>query len=313
MNVFVTGGLGFLGSHVVRRLLYDNHTVTLYDRKPITLYNHKPSVFDNRNSYIQGDLLDVDTLDRAMICAKPDLVIHLAALADVRNALKEPTNQVQLNLVATANVLEAMRVASVPHIVFTSSAVVYGTQTGIVTETSALGHQTSIYGAMKLASESLIEAYCEGYGLRGDIFRLVSVVGEGYRHGNLMDFYQRLKADPTQIRVLGSLQQKKFYIYAGDVVEAMMCAVNKHQVEHPGTEIWNVSHESFSTIDDSIDAVCNVLNIDPERLDGGDKWTGDLPSLKLGTYKLGTLGWYPRTSIHEGMRRTVESFVERGL
>jgi len=163
------------------------------------------------------------------------------------NALKQPREQLQMNLVATFNVLEAMKRARCPRIAFTSTAVVYGDtdskapiticnedgehttftlannrQSKIAERGWVFPQQTSIYGAMKLASESLIAAYCTGYGLSADIYRLVSVVGAGYRHGNVMDFYTRLKANPKTLTLLGSPTQEKFYIDAHDVIEAMM-------------------------------------------------------------------------------------------
>ena len=319
-RAFVTGACGFIGKHLVERLLADGIHVTIYDRKE---QNQFPTA-----TYCRGDVVDQETLDLAMFQAAPTIVYHLAALADVRNALKVPGQQVQQNFLATVNVLEAMRAADVKRIVFTSSAVVYGDtlpsfsrscqQYGhcphVPSELTELGmcfpKQTSIYGAMKLASEALIEAYCVGYGMRADIFRLVSLVGEGYRHGNLMDFYRKLKTDPTQITLLGSGTQQKYYCYVGDFIDALSWV---QAYPHDGAELWNVSHGSPNIIEDSLDAVCECLDIHPARLYQGESWAGDLPSLVLDCSKLCALGWAPKVSIEDGMRRTVRWMMEQNL
>lgn len=321
MKAFVTGAMGFLGTHLVTRLLADQWDVTVYDRKP------RPNAFEP--NYIVGDVCDISKLGVAMQRVQPDLVFHLAALADVRNALKQPQEQVKQNLLATFTVLEAMKVAEVKRIAFTSTAVVYGdtqsNECGFITpmlgditarprpireRRGIFPQQTSIYGAMKLASESLIAAYCEGFGMSADIYRLVSVIGAGYRHGNLMDFYQRLKTDPTKLVLLGSPSQEKYYIAAQDVIDAIALTVAQ---SHAGAELWNLSHHAPSTIADSIDAVCEALSISPERVTGDQPWAGDLPQLVLDCSKLRALGWMPKVDIRDAMRATVRDFVDRGL
>lgn len=306
-RAFVTGANGFIGKHLVARLVTEGWHVTVYD--------HKPATQDAQwHVYIQGDIFENDQLASAMRHADPSVVFHLAALADVRNALKQPNDQMRMNFEATGRVLEAMRAVGVKQIAFTSSAVVYGDTPGCyspIRESSRIfPQQTSIYGAMKLASESLISAYCHGYGMRADIYRLVSLVGEGYRHGNLMDFYRKLQADPTKLTILGTGQQEKYYIYVGDVVDAM---IRTTQREHDGAEIWNVSHDQPNTINDSVQAVCDALDLHPQIVHEGDPWAGDLPGLVLDCSKLRALGWEPKTSIRDGMRKTVHDFLERGL
>lgn len=327
---FVTGAMGFLGAHLVERLIRDGWDLTVYDRKP------KPKTWHASPHYIVGDVLNAAQLAAAMDQTKPDVVFHLAALADVRSALKMPVEQRQQNFLATSFVLEAMRAAGVKRIAFTSSAVVYGdiqptappsavsfafNSTGMSTSTITYSYppavselqfpkQTSIYGAMKLASEALIEAYCEGYGMQSDILRLVSVVGAGYRHGNLMDFYRKLKADRTRLELFGSPTQQKYYIDVHDVIDALMLTVNR---DHAGAEIWNVSHDQPNTIQDSIDAACKVTGAMPEIVSAGESWAGDLPQLVLDCSKLRALGWAPRVPITEGMRATVQDFLDRGI
>ena len=296
-RALVTGGAGFLGTHLVRRLLAEGVAVRIYDHR-----------LERRD-----DVLDRGELVAAMSLWQPTTVYHLAALADVRDALKYPHEQVQQNFLATSYVLEAMRATGAKRLVFTSSAVVYGDSTwSPIAECGVtFPRQTSIYGAMKLASEALIEAYCVGYKMCADIFRLVSLMGEGYHHGNLIDFYRKLKADPTHIEIHGSDGQGKYYCDVGNLMDAIRL-VDAHP--HEGAEIWNVSHDKPNTIRDSITAVSDVLKIHPDRIvSTAAQWAGDLPALVLNTTKLRALGWAPKVAIVDSMRRTVEDFIARGL
>ncbi len=292
-RAFVTGSDGFLGRHLLHRLSVEGIPVTTYDRKA------------------GQDIRDADTLTHALTVSGATVVYHLAALADVRSAFLQPVEQREQNFLGTAVLLEAMRAASVKQIVFTSSAVVYGDiASGTISETAAVGRQTSIYGAVKLASEALIEAYCAGYGMRADIFRLVSAVGEGYRHGNILDFYRKLQADPTQVHLLGTGREQKYYVYAGDVITAMRAALS---TDHVGAERWNVSGDTPITINDVLTTVCATLDVRPIRSYAQATWTGDLPSLVLDTCKLRRIGWTPTVSIPDGIRETVHWFQEVNL
>ncbi len=291
MKAFVTGADGFIGTHLCAALVRDGWDVVRYD-KPF----------------------DVLTIWRAQpLLQGTNIVFHLAALADVRNALKQPTQQVESNLLLTSKLLEAMRDTGVNRLVFTSSAVVYGDcPDGLITErATCFPQQTSIYGAMKLASESLIAAYCHGYGMTADILRLVSVMGAGYRHGNVMDFYQKLKADPTRLELFGDPRTTKYYTAVDDVVAALLLVAQR---DHAGAELWNVSHDQPSTIQDSIDAVCAGMTLNsPAVINKGDPWAGDLPGLVLDCAKLRALGWAPTVPIRDAMAATVQDFIDKGL
>ncbi len=292
-RAFVTGGAGFLGRHLLARLRAEEI--------PITTYDHKQ----------HQDIRFGDTLTRALKESGATVVYHLAALADVRSAFRQPHEQFQNNLLGTAVLLESMRAADVKQIVFTSSAVVYGDiAAGHLAESHALGRQTSIYGAVKLASEALIESYCAGYGMRADIFRLVSAVGEGYSHGNILDFYRKLKADPEKIHLLGTGREEKYYTYAGDIIAAMRAAL---ATDHAGAEHWNVSGDAPITIDGVLTAVCDTLGVEPIRTYERQTWTGDLPGLVLNTAKLKAIGWAPTLDTSSAIVRTVKWFQEMRL
>ncbi len=323
MKIFVTGAMGFLGHHLVGSLIRE-HDVTVYDRKPKPAGLPRYDITTGTTlDYIVGDVMDDGMLSQAMCRTQPQIVFHLAALADVRNALKQRTEQLDMNLIATFHVLEAMRQAECSRIAFTSTAVVYGNlqdTTDVhlewplraIRETGAgFPQQTSIYGAMKLASESLIAAYCEGFGLTADIYRLVSVVGAGYRHGNLVDFYRRLKQNPQTLTLFGSPTQQKYYIAVQDVIAAMRLTTAR--LSDGRCELWNVSHHAPNTIGDSVSAVAEALGIPYPSVLGGESWPGDLPQLVLDCSKLRALGWVPNKGIQLAMRETVEDLIARGV
>ena len=193
----VTGGAGFIGSHVADRLRADGVEVTIVDdfrtgrREFIEHLLADPGV-----TLHEGDVLDQALLERAMQGC--DWVFHLQANADVRHGLEHPRKDLEQNTIATANVLEAMRAAGASKIAFSSTGSVYGEPEVFPTpEDAPFPRQTSLYAASKLAGEGMIGAYAHGFGFTGLVFRFVSILGERYTHGHVYDFYCALKRDPT--------------------------------------------------------------------------------------------------------------------
>lgn len=305
MHVFVTGAAGFVGSHLVDRMLADGHSVTGYDNLSTGRMEFLADAGRNdRFTLVRGDLLDTEALRRAI--ADSDLVFHMAANADVRFGLEHPRRDLEQNTIATFNVLEAMREHGVRTIAFASTGSVYGEATVIPTpEDAPFPIQTSLYGASKLASEGLIAAYAEGYGMRGFIFRFVSLLGERYTHGHVFDFTQRLLADPSRLHILGNGKQRKSYLYVGDCVEAIMTALESVDAK---VKIFNLGTDEYCRVDDSVGWISNRLGAVPERsYSGGERgWIGDNPFIFLDTKRIRSLGWVPKLSIRQGIERTVD-------
>src|SRR5581483_12297006 len=220
-NVFVTGVAGFIGSNLAERLLASGLSVTGYDNFSTGQREFLEAVARHAQfRLIEADNLDLPALTRAM--AGCDTVFHLAANADVRFGLEHPSKDVQQNTLATFNVLEAMRANNIKRIAFSSTGSVYGEASQIPTpEDHPFPIQTSLYAASKLAGEGLIQAYCEGYGFEGYIFRFVSILGERYTHGHVLDFYKQLLEHPDHLKVLGDGTQRKSYLYVQDCLAAM--------------------------------------------------------------------------------------------
>ena len=304
MRALVTGGAGFIGSHLVDRLLDGGHEIVAYDNFSTGQERFlEQSVGHPRFRLIRGDVLDRDAL--AAAATGVDVVFHFAANADVRFGTDHPERDVQQNAIATFNVLEAMRARGVRRIVFSSTGSVYGEPTVFPTpEDAPFPMQTSLYGAAKLASEALIQAYCEGYGFQAHIFRFVSILGERYSHGHIFDFYKQLREHPGELRVLGDGHQRKSYLYIQDCLDAVLCAV-----EHATAKIniFNLGTDDYCQVNDSIAWIAGDLGLAPAlSYSGGERgWTGDSPFIFLDCCRIRSLGWQPQVSIREGVNRTL--------
>jgi UDP-glucose 4-epimerase len=305
MRYFVTGGGGFIGSNLTDRLLRDEHSVTVFDNFSTGRRRFLEQAETHRTfSLVEGDLLtDCDRLADAM--SGHDVVVHLAANADVRFGLEHPRRDLEQNTIATFNVLEAMRAAGVSRIGFSSTGSVYGEPHVFPTpETCPFPVQTSLYGASKVACEGLIAAYCTGFGFRSYIFRFVSILGERYTHGHVVDFYRKLMANPGCIEVLGNGRQRKSYLYVGDCVDAMLLVIDS--ASDP-VNVFNLGTDEHCTVDDSLGWISEHLGVKPQRqYTGGERgWVGDSPFIFLDASKLRGLGWQPRLTIREGVMHTL--------
>lgn len=305
MRAFVTGAAGFIGSNLVDRLLDQGHTVVGYDNFSTGLRPFLQGASGHANFRLcEGDVLDLESLTRAMQGA--DIVFHLAANADVRFGLEHPRKDLEQNTIATFNVLEAMRANEVGRIVFSSTGSVYGEATVIPTpEDAPFPVQTSLYGASKLAGEGLIEAYCEGFGIRGFILRFVSILGPRYTHGHVFDFYAQLLDHPSRLDVLGNGRQRKSYLHIHDCIDAMCCALRMAENK---VNVFNLGTDEYCEVNDSIGWITGHLGVKPAlAYSGGDRgWVGDNPFIFLDTSRIRALGWKPKFSIRESVIETVE-------
>ena len=308
MKAFVTGGAGFIGSHLVDRLLDRGAEVAVYD----DLSTGREQFLDTARqrpgfAFVRGDVLDGDRLRRSMSGA--DLVCHLQANADVRSGPDDPRKDLSQNIVATFGVLEAARDVGVASVLFASSAVVYGEPTIFPTPEDVAVIQTSTYGASKLAGEALIQAFSEYYDMRAFLFRFVSFIGERYTHGVVFDFVRKLRANPRELEILGDGKQRKSYLYVADGVAGML-----HALDHASARInvFNLGHDEVLNVLAVADVVCAELGLSDVtyRLTGGERgWKGDAPFVLLDTTRIKALGWRATTPIVEGIRRTVRHLV----
>ena len=309
-RAFVTGAAGFIGSNLVDRLLQSGVEVVGWDN-----YSTGQEAFlagaikEPKFRFVRGDNLDQSALTQAIEGC--DFVFHLAANADVRFGLEHPSKDLQQNTIATFNVLEAMRANGIKSIAFSSTGSVYGEAAVIPTpEDAPFPIQTSLYGASKVAGETQIQAYCEGFGFEGYIFRFVSILGERYTHGHIFDFYRQILDDPTRLTVLGDGTQRKSYLYMQDCLSAMLrvtLAATAASAKHRSI-VYNLGANEYCTVKDSISWICGRLGVEPklEFMGGNRGWIGDNPFIFLETKKIRETGWRNELSIRDAVLRTVD-------
>lgn len=311
MKLFVTGGSGFIGGHLVRRLLKSGHGVTVFDRVVGTALEVH---------YVIGDLnRHPDLLHESM--AGQNIVFHLAAHSDIPSGTENPSLDIYDGILATWRVLETMRATHVRDIVFASSSVVYGlagadydqrTLPGVwnptrIPETATFA-PISNYGASKCAAEALISSYCHLYGLRAWVFRFGNVVGPGPTHGVLLNFRQALKKDPTFLHVLGDGNQSKGYIYVDDLIDGMLLVLDR------ATEggVWNIaSRDTLGLMELAHMCIERWGRPDTKiKYAGGRQgWPGDVYYVWMDTSRIEALGWEPQHTSREAVARTLKEML----
>ena len=303
-RAFVSGGAGFIGSHIADRLVQTGADVTIYDNFSTgqeSFVSHH--VGNPKVRVVRADILDSERLNREI--AGCDFVFHLQANADVRGGMRATRVDLEQNTIATWNVLEAMRLKksrtsssrAAPR--FTANRMFFRHRRRYAPV------QTSLYGASKLSCEAMIQAYSEYFGITCYIFRFVSWIGERYTHGVIFDFVEKLRADAQALEVLGDGKQRKSYLDVTDGVNGIFYAL-QHARERKN--VFNLGHDEFMNVLDLADIVVAELGLKNVRyrMTGGERgWLGNSPFVHLDTGKLKALGWKPRISIEQGIRNTV--------
>ena len=304
MKATVTGGCGFIASHVVDRLVSQGHEVTVID-------NMSTGYIENIQHHLDSDSIkllnfDLGDMERTREALKgQDAVFHLAANADVRHGLEDTFRDIDRNILVTYNILESMRLNDIRQIIFSSTAAAYGEPDVFPTPETYHPRQTSFYGASKLACEGFIEAFTEAYGFNSWMYRFVSIQGERHPHGVTYDFVKKLKADPSLLEILGDGTARKSYSYIGDCIDGFFTGYEKS----PGrAELFNIGQTEFINVKGVADIITDEMGLEnvEYRFTGGERgWIGDSPLVHLDVSRLMALGWKPQVNIEETVRRTV--------
>jgi UDP-glucose 4-epimerase len=311
MKAFVSGGAGFIGSHLVGRLLKSDGTerVVVYDNFTSGQQSYLQDLKrDGRLSVVEADLKDVGRVREAM--AGCDTIFHLAANPDIAKAITQPDIDFWEGTYLTQNVLEGMRQTGAARIFYTSGSGVYGEDPTVdFPENHGPCIPISTYGASKMASESLIAAYCHMFGLVARVFRFANVVGPRQTHGVGYDFIRRLKNEPTVLRILGDGTQKKSYIHVDDVLEAIFLVAAK---SHKPYDVFNVATDDYVTVRQIADLAVAITGLQPGQVRydfaGGDRgWKGDVPVVRFECSKIKALGWKNRLSAAEALADAMEA------
>ncbi len=307
MRSFVVGGCGFIGSHMVDRLV-ERGPVTVYDNlsvgKRAWIGGHLEA---GRATLVEGDALDLERLCEAV--KGHDLVVHLAANPEARWGLERTRLDLEQGTIATYNVLEAMRRGGVPRIIFSSSGTMYGETEKTCAEGDLGSLPISLYGASKFAGEALIAAFVECFGIRAFIYRFGNVVGPRGTHGAALDFLRKLATKKTELEVLGDGRQAKPYLFVTDCVEGMLFGL-----DHAGEKlnIHNLAPLDLTSVA-RIAELCVAASPYPDaaiRYTGGDRgWPGDVPRSRMDPGKLAALGFRVRFSSDEAVARAVAALA----
>lgn len=309
MRSFVVGGAGFIGSHLVDRLVA---------RGPVTVYDNlsvgrraflEPHLASGAVTLIEADALDLERLAPAV--AGHDVVFHLAANPEARHGLANTRLDLEQGTIATYNVLEAMRRAAVPVLVFSSSGTVYGETDAVSAEPDLGALPISLYGASKLAGEAMVSAFVECFGLTARVFRFGNVVGPRGTHGAALDFLRKLARERTFLEVLGDGRQAKPYLFVTDCADGMLFGLD-HAPASERLAVYNLAPEGTTTVA-RIAELCVAASPYPGaeiRFTGGDRgWPGDVPRSRMNPGKLAALGFRVRRSSDEAVEAAVRALA----
>lgn len=315
MKALITGGAGFIGSHLLDRLLSLNKEVTVLDNLSSgSKENMSRSLRKTNLQFILGDCTNSNDVRKAM--KEVDIVFHLAANAEVRLELNNPKTCFQQNIYATHILLEEVKRSRAHTIVFTSTSTVYGEANIMPTPEDYPTVPISIYGASKLASEALITSYAHTYDKKAVILRLANIVGPRSDHGVIHDFINKLKNNPKKLEILGDGTQTKSYLYINDCIDAILLA----SVKSEGViNIFNVGSEDQINAKDIAKIVVNEMNLQNVKfqftggIDGGRGWKGDVKKMLLKVSRIKSLGWKCKHGSADAVTRTIKASARARL
>ncbi len=315
-KAIVTGGAGFIGSHLVDRLMEEGWYVKVIDNLSSGEFkNIERWQGSSRFEFVQLDLKDREKTIKELKGA--EVVFHLAANPEVRVGAQDPIAIYNDNLVVTLNVLEAMRINRIGIIVFTSSSTVYGeARVKPTPEEYTPLEPISVYGACKLACEALISGYAHTFGLRALILRLANIIGPRARHGVIYDFIRKLRKNPYQLEILGDGTQRKSYLYIDDCIEAIVHLYRTFLKSDRRIEVYNVGSPDWVTVKEIADIVVSEMGLKDVKyvftggVDGGRGWKGDVKYMLLDIRKAISTGWKPRYDSREAVRLATRALLK---
>ena len=312
MRALVAGGAGFIGSHLVRRLIETGaESVVVYDNFSSGQMWHLEGLLnESRLRIVEADIKDLPRLTVEM--AGVETVYHFASNPDIAKAVQQPDIDFWEGTYLTQNILEAMRLVGAKKIVYASGSGVYG-DTGLLEVREDFGPllPISTYGASKLAGEALICSYCRMFDMIARVYRFANVVGPRQTHGVAYDFIRRLRENPRNLRILGDGNQSKSYIHVDDVLDAIFWtdARSTRQFDY-----FNVATGDYITVSEIADLVVDEMRLSREQVEyeftGGDRgWKGDVPVVRFDLTKIHALGWEARWPSREAMRRAIQAML----
>jgi len=313
MRVLVTGGAGFIGSHLCDRLIARRDQVWAIDNLHLGQRRNIAHLDGNAAfRFCEFDILDRSALDQLFRDAKFDAVFHMAANSDIAAGNSDPQLDLRLNHLTTTTLLDVMRSNKVAKIFFASTSAVFGEAQGRLHEDFGPLQPISFYGASKLSAEDYLSVYAHTFGIRTVVLRFPNVVGERATHGAIYDFLRKLRADSGRLPVLGDGRQTKPYLYVADLVDAILLAWDRAPGQYAVYHAAGIGETSVREIAEIV-----VRRAAPEaqiEYGGGDRgWPGDVPRFSYDTQRLLDLGWKPQRSSTAAVELAVERILSNGF
>ncbi len=313
MRALVTGGAGFIGSHLCDALVGRGYDVWAADNLYLGRMENVAHLEGSpRFRFVRLDVLDGPALDALFDEARFDVVFHLAANSDIQQGGRDHSVDLRLNFLTTTSVLETMLRHGVRRIFFSSTSAVFGEAEGALSEDQGPLRPISFYGASKLAAEAYLSVYVDNYGFEAWILRFPNVVGERCTHGAVHDFIERLRKDPSRLTVLGDGRQAKPYLYVGDLVDAILLVFDR--AAGP-LAVYHVGSEDLTAVSEIARIVVEEMGLHgiPVEFTGGTKgWVGDVPRFSYDLSRIGALGFRPRRTSTEAVRLAVRRILGKG-
>lgn len=308
-NILITGGAGFIGSHLAEALLEDGHRVICVDNFELgNMENISKMISNPFFELVEMDVTDIEKFSLLLSEKKIERIYHLAANSDIQKSAKIPGIDYKNTFLTTYSILEGMRRNGIKKLFFASTSAVYGEKTGInLTEDAGKLNPISYYGGAKLASESFISSYAYMNDFEVLIFRFPNVIGPNLTHGVIFDFIRKLQKNPTALEILGDGTQSKPYLYVLDLVEAI---VEFSKIQGKGVEIYNVGVEDTTTVTEIADMVCEKMklkNVQYKYTGGNVGWKGDVPTFQYDLSKIYGMGWKAKHNSNDSVRETLKN------
>lgn len=306
MKILVTGGAGFIGSHLDDALIVRGHNITVVDNLVLGRKENIEHLIGNPNfRFIEADLLDMDKMRAFFSECKFDMVYHLAANSDIQKGGKDPMVDYNLTFNTTFNVLQLLKEFGIKKFFFASTSAIYGETYDVLNEDYGPLKPVSNYGAGKLASEAFISAFSSTYGIQTWITRFPNVVGERFTHGVIYDFIKKLRNNPDELEVLGNGEQCKPYVYVKDLVEAILYVIDHAEEKY---NVYMIGSDSRTKVKEIAAMVIEEMGLNAKiRYTGGDRgWVGDVPEFCYDLTKINKLGWTAPHNSNESVRLAIQ-------
>lgn len=306
MRILITGGAGFIGSHLDDALIARGHQLTIVDNLVLGRKENIEHLIGNPNfRFFEADLLDMPKMREIFAEGKFDMVYHLAANSDIQKGGKNPMVDYNLTFNTTFNVLQFLKEFEIKKFFFASTSAIYGETYDVLNENYGPLKPVSNYGAGKLASEAFISAFSSTYDIQTWITRFPNVVGERFTHGVIYDFIHKLQKNPDELEVLGNGEQCKPYVYVKDLVEAILFVIDHACDKY---NVYMIGSDSRTKVKEIAAMVIEEMGLNAKiRYTGGDRgWVGDVPEFRYNLTKINKLGWTAPHNSNESVRLAIQ-------